>query len=108
MLQETEKPLVTHRVEKASVIGVEYPVHLPSLDANDQRVQGIMLTAPRSESIREPEEVFLVDRIKHGRREISLESKLIFRTISPRKVVGVSRPAVARSRLRGGHEKMSS
>src|SRR2546425_9779348 len=75
MLQETEKPLVTHRVEKASVIGVEYPVHLPSLDANDQRVQGIMLTAPRSESIREPEEVFLVDRIKHGRREISLRSE---------------------------------
>ena len=65
MLKETEKPRMTHRVEKASVIGVENPVHLPSLDAHHQRVQGIMLATLRSEPIRKPEEVFLVDRIEH-------------------------------------------
>jgi site-specific DNA recombinase len=65
MLQETEEPRMTHRVEKASVIGVENPVHLPSLNPHHQRVKCVMLTALRSEPIREPEEVFLVDRIEH-------------------------------------------
>src|SRR5664279_3654363 len=38
VLQETDKPVMTYRVEKASVIGIEYPVHFPTLDTYHQRV----------------------------------------------------------------------
>ena len=72
---------MTHRVEKASVIGIENPVHLPSLDTHHKRVERIMLAALRPESIREPEEVFLVDRIEH-RYHCSLEN-FIFQRRDP-------------------------
>ena len=41
-----------------------YPVHLRARDPDRQRVQRIMLAAPRPEPVREPEEIFLVDRVQ--------------------------------------------
>lgn len=35
-------------------------------DTNHQRIERIVLTTPRSETIREPEKVFLIDRIEYG------------------------------------------
>src|SRR5215472_11871497 len=43
---------------------VENEVHLPGGDSDDQGVQRIMLASLRSESVREPEEVLLVDRVQ--------------------------------------------
>src|SRR3981189_3195348 len=39
--------------------------HLLALDPDNQRIHRIMRAAPGSESVREPEEVFLVDRVEH-------------------------------------------
>ena len=43
---------------------VENEVHFPDGDSDDQGVQRIMLAALRSESVREPKQVFLVDRVQ--------------------------------------------
>src|SRR5712671_1918379 len=61
--------------KEAADVGVQYPVHLRARDPDRQRVRepsahgldpwGIMLAAPRPEPVREPEEVFLVDRVQH-------------------------------------------
>src|SRR5260370_6441815 len=40
----------------------------PAADSDEQRVQRIMLAAPRPEPVREPEEILLVDRTQHCRR----------------------------------------
>src|ERR1035437_140151 len=78
MLQKTDQPLVTDRVKEATVIGIQNPAHFPSLDADHKRVQSIMLAAPRPESIRKSEEIFLVDRIQH-RDHRSLEKFILQR-----------------------------
>ena len=44
-------------------VGVQYPVHLCIADPDGERVQCIMRTAAGPEPIREPEEIFLVDRV---------------------------------------------
>ena len=49
-------------------IGVQYVVHLGAGDADHQRVQRIVLAAPRSKSVREPEKLLLVDRVQHRYR----------------------------------------
>ena len=49
-------------------IGVQYVVHLGAGDADHQRVQRVVLAAPGSKSIREPEEFLLADRVQHRYR----------------------------------------
>ena len=68
MLHEANQPLLADFVEKASDVGVQYEVHLRAGDADHQRIQRIMLAAFRSEPIREPEELLLVDHAQHYRR----------------------------------------
>src|ERR1019366_6500270 len=68
MLQEADDPLLGNLREKRPDIGVEYVVHLLAADPDDERIQRIVLAAFWSEPIREPEEVFLVDRAQHRRR----------------------------------------
>lgn len=51
--------------KERSNIGVQYVVHLGAGDADRQCIQRIVLAAPRSESIRGPEEILLVDRVQH-------------------------------------------
>ena len=65
MLQEADQPFLADFVEERPNIGVQNVVHLPAVDADHQRVQRIVLAASRPEPIREPEEVFLVDRVQH-------------------------------------------
>src|SRR5580700_8292133 len=65
MLQETNQPLLTDRIEKTSEVRVENIVHFRAVDTEHQSIQRIMLAALRSEPIREPEEIFLVDRVQH-------------------------------------------
>src|SRR6266542_3710206 len=54
--------------EEGPDIGIEYEVHLRAADPDDERVQRIVRAAPSPEPIREPEEVFLVDRAQHRSR----------------------------------------
>jgi len=50
-------------------IGYRHPIcNLGAGDADHQRVQRIVLAAPGSKSIREPEEFLLVDRVQHRNR----------------------------------------
>src|SRR5260221_10018650 len=65
VFNETHQPLVVDRVEESCNIGVHYPVHLRASNPDGQCVQRIMLTAPWSEPVREPEEVFFVDCVEH-------------------------------------------
>ena len=68
MLQETDHPFLRHLREERPDIGVEYVAHLPGADSGDERVQRVMLAAPRPESVRKPEKIFLVDRVQHHGR----------------------------------------
>src|ERR1700730_14214090 len=65
MFHEPDEPVVAHRVEKPGDVGIQYPVHLAPVDPDRQRVQRIVLTAPRPEPVAEPQEIFLPDRIQH-------------------------------------------
>ena len=56
------------RIQERSDVGVQYPVHFRAVDPDKERVQRIMRAPPGSESIREPEEVFLVDRVEQRDR----------------------------------------
>ena len=65
VFDKADQPLVTDRVEESRDIGVQNPVHLRASNPDSQGVQRIVLTAFRSEPVREPKEVFFVDCIKH-------------------------------------------
>ena len=65
VLKEADNPLLGNLREERPDISVEYEVHLLAADPDDERIQRIVLTAFWSEPIREPEEVFLVDRAQH-------------------------------------------
>lgn len=65
VLHEAKQPFLAYLVEEAANIGVQYPAHLLADDPGRQRVQRIVLASVRTESIREPGEVFLVDRVQH-------------------------------------------
>jgi transposase len=68
VLHETDQPCLVDRVEEAPDIRIENVVHLPAADPDGQGIQRIMLAALWSESIREPEEILLVDCVQHRRR----------------------------------------
>src|SRR5467141_4080908 len=54
--------------KKRADVGVQNEVHFPAADSHRERVERIMRSASGPESIREPEEVFLVDRVQHRNR----------------------------------------
>jgi hypothetical protein len=56
---------VADAVEERPDVGVEDPVHRPPGDPEGERIQRIVLGAPRSEPVGEAEEVRLVDRVQH-------------------------------------------
>src|SRR5262249_10558698 len=64
-LQKTNQPFLAEFVEEGPDIGVQYPAHLLAVDPNTERIHRIMRAAPRPEPVREPEEIFLVDRVQH-------------------------------------------
>jgi hypothetical protein len=68
VVQEADEPSLVDRIKESRDIGVQYVVHLRAVDPDIQGVQRIVLTALGSESVREPEEFLLVDRVQHGDR----------------------------------------
>ena len=64
MLQETNQPSLVDRVEVGPDIRIENEIHLLGGDSDDECIQRIVLAALRSKPVREPEEVFLVDRVQ--------------------------------------------
>ena len=65
MVQESHQPVMVDAVEELLDIGVHDVVHFRAHDPHRQRIQRIVLAAPRPEPVREPEEVGLVDRVQH-------------------------------------------
>ena len=65
MLYKTDEPFMVHRIEERADVGIQYPAHLPAADPDDERIECLVSAASRSESIRESEELFLVNRIQH-------------------------------------------
>ena len=53
------------RIEEASYVHVQHPVHLPAVDSNIERVQRLVLAASRSESIGESQKVGFVDSVQY-------------------------------------------
>src|ERR1039458_8564854 len=51
-------------IEKATNIGIENPVHFLPHDPHPQRVQRLMLTSPRPETIREPQKILFVNLVE--------------------------------------------
>ena len=62
VLQECEHPVVVDGVKVRTDVGVQYPSNLSGLDSHPDRVERVVLPAPRSESIRKAEKIRLVDR----------------------------------------------
>src|ERR1700686_981601 len=54
-----------HGIEKALDIRIKHPVHLLPVNPGVESVQRIVLTAPRSESIREAEKILLADGLQN-------------------------------------------
>src|SRR6266853_4809889 len=54
-----------HGIEKALDIRISHPAHLLPVNPGVESVQRIVLTAPRSESIRKAEEILLVDGLQN-------------------------------------------
>jgi site-specific DNA recombinase len=64
MLHEPYEPFLVHRVEERLDVGVQYEAHLLAVDPDAERIQRIVRAASWSESVRDAEEVFLVDRVQ--------------------------------------------
>ena len=60
VLDKLDQPFVRQIVEKATNVGIENPVHLPPHDPYPERIQRIVLAAPRTEPIGEPQKVLFV------------------------------------------------
>src|SRR5581483_5456134 len=65
VLEKLHQPPVVEGVEKPTDVGIEHPVHSLRQEPNRERIQSVMRAAPRPESVREAEEVDLVDRAEH-------------------------------------------
>lgn len=76
MFHETDKPFVADRPEEVSDIEIHNPVHLFPLNANNQRIQCIMLAALWPETVREAQKVFLVDSVEH-RHDCTLDNLVL-------------------------------
>src|SRR5215469_17824449 len=66
MLHELNKPAFIEVVEKAADIGVQNVVHLLLQERIRQRVQRIVLAAPRAKSIRVAEKILFINLIEDG------------------------------------------
>src|SRR2546427_11168771 len=66
MLYELDHPTFVEVIEKPSNVGVKHIVHLLLQERVRQRIQRLMLAAPRAKTIREAEKVFLVDLVEDG------------------------------------------
>ena len=65
MLQELHQPVMINCAEVASNVRIEDPADLLEAHPDRKRIERHMGLSPRSESVREAEEVYLVDGIEH-------------------------------------------
>jgi hypothetical protein len=84
-MRKAHQPLVTDYIEESRDVGVHYPVHLRAGNPDRQSVQRIVLTASRSEPVREPQEIFFVDCIQHLHH--SALNDLIFQRGDPQRAL---------------------
>src|SRR5260370_449812 len=66
MLHELDQPAFVEVIEKASDVSVQNVVHFLLQERVRQRIQRLMLAAPRAKTIRDAENVFLVDLLEDG------------------------------------------
>src|SRR5215472_10967349 len=66
MLHELDHPTFVEVVEKAADVSVQNVVHLPLQERVRQRIQRVVLAAPRAKTIREAEKVLFIDLIEDG------------------------------------------
>ena len=65
VLDELHQPFVGNRIEKAADVQIEHPVHLSRQQSRVERIQRLMLAAPRPEPVRKSEKVRFVDGVQH-------------------------------------------
>src|SRR2546430_2649392 len=65
VLDEFDEPIVVHRVEEPGDVGVEDEVDPLLGDPDRQRVQRMVLAAPRPKAVAEPQKVCFPDRVQH-------------------------------------------
>src|SRR6266436_8785914 len=81
MLHELDQPTLVEVIEKSSNVGIQNVVHLLLQERVRQRIQCLMLAAPRTKPIRETEKVFLVDLVEDG--NYGLLDNLVFHSRNP-------------------------
>src|SRR5207244_1935063 len=81
MLHELDHPTFVEVIEKTSNVGIKNVVHFLLQERIRQRIQRIMLAAPRTKSIREAEKVFLVNLVEDGSH--GLLDKFVFQGRNP-------------------------
>ena len=65
VLDKLHEPAVVDGIEESTDVDVEHPVHLLRQQSRVERVQRVMLAAPRPKPVREAEKVRLVDGVEH-------------------------------------------
>src|SRR6202041_3562850 len=65
LLDETVHPIVVHRIKEGADICVDDPIHGRVANPNPQRVQRVMLAAPRPKSVAKAEKLLLVYRVEY-------------------------------------------
>ena len=65
MLEKADEPFVVERIEEATNVRVEHPVHLLRLDANRERIQRLVRATLRPEPVPEAEKVLFVNGAEH-------------------------------------------
>src|SRR2546429_794516 len=66
MLYELDHPTFVEVIEKPSNVGVKHIVHLLLQERVRQRIQRLMLAAPRAKTVGEAEKVLLIDLVEDG------------------------------------------
>src|SRR6201997_951883 len=66
MLHELYQPAFVQIVEKARDVSVQNVVHLLLQERVRQRIQRVMLAAPRAKTIREAEKILFVNLVEDG------------------------------------------
>src|SRR5438309_2773449 len=64
VLQKLDEPLVRQTIEKPTDVQIKNPVHLLAHDPHPQRIQRLMLAAPRTESVGESHKVLFIDTVE--------------------------------------------
>src|SRR5665213_1849445 len=65
VFEETDEPVMIHRIKERPEVSVDDEVHGRSRDRVRKRVERIVLPSAGTKSVREPEEIFLIDRVEN-------------------------------------------